>query len=173
MNLTEEEKRLAYQIESTSQASALQEVYRKGCYASDPSVKNAAESLLEKLRTLSATACMDVIREVQRNYHLPDKAQTVGELLAEARQRSGAQKLDGHDIMALERFAPTTRHMIVFDVLSHCSPVGFKGSRMRLFLSEDGYKQALESQKKGDIKIRNHANVVHGDLHYDHKDREL
>jgi len=46
---------------------------------------------------------MDVIREVQTNYHLPDKARTIGEMLAEARQQSGAAKLAGHDIMALER----------------------------------------------------------------------
>ena len=36
-----------------------------------------------------------------------------------ARQQSGAQKLSGHDIMALERFDPATRHMIVFDAVSY------------------------------------------------------
>lgn len=74
---------------------------------------------------------MDVIREVQANYRLPGKARTVGEMLAEARQQSGAAKLAGHDIMA------------------------------------------LENQNKGFIKIRNHAKVRSGHLHYDHKDREL
>ena len=64
-----------------------------------------------------------MIREVQKNYRLPGKARTIGEMLAEARQQSGAQKLAGHDIMALERFDPDTRHMIVFDVLSHESPI--------------------------------------------------
>lgn len=173
MKLTEAEMRIAYQIESTNQASALQEVHTKSQYAADPSVKDASASLLAKLQMLPDSACMDVIREVQRTYHLPDKARTVGEMLAEARQQSGAQKLDGHDIMALERFAPNTRHMIVFDVLSHTSPVGFKGDKMRLFLSEEGYKQALESQKKGEIKIRNHAKVSGGHLRYDHKDHDL
>ena len=107
------------------------------------------------------------------NYRLPGKARTVGEMLAEARQQSGAQKLAGHDIMALERFAPDTRHMIVFDVLSHESPMGWKGEKMRLFLTEAGYGKALENQEKGFIKIRNHAKVRSGHLHYDHKDREL
>ncbi len=32
-------------------------------------------------------------------------------------------------------------HMIVFDVLSRESPVGDKGDRMRLFLTETGYKK--------------------------------
>lgn len=101
------------------------------------------------------------------------KGKTIGELLEEARQKSGAPKLAGHDIMDLERFAPDTRHMIVFDVLSHESPVGFKGERMRLFLSDKGYKKALASQGRNEIKIRNHARVTAGHLHYDHKDRDL
>ena len=32
---------------------------------------------------------MDLIRKVQTEYHLPEKAHTIGEMLAEARQRSG------------------------------------------------------------------------------------
>ena len=43
---------------------------------------------------------------------------------------------------------------------------------MRLFLTDAGYSKALENQEKGHIKIRNHAKVLSGDLHYDHKDRE-
>ena len=43
---------------------------------------------------------------------------TIGELIAEARQKSGTEKLKGYDIMALERFDPEVKHMIVFDVLS-------------------------------------------------------
>lgn len=55
--------------------------------------------------------------------------------------------------MALERFADGTQHMITFDVLSHSSPVGNKGERMRLFLSENGYQKALESQSREECKI--------------------
>ena len=57
--------------------------------------------------------------------HYPsEKTQTIGELLEEARRKSGAKKLTSHDIMALERFDPDTRHMIVLDVLSHETPNG-------------------------------------------------
>lgn len=93
-----------------------------------------------------------MIRKVQAEYRLPEKARTIGEMLAEARQKSGAQKLSGHDIMALERFDPATRHMIVFDVLTHDSPVGWKGEKMRLFLTDAGYSKALENQEKGTSK---------------------
>ena len=173
MKLNEAEMRMAYQIEATSQSAALNEIYMTWRYAPNRETKDTAESLLKKLHPLSDKECMDVIWEVQANYRLPGKARTVGEMLAEARQQSGAQKLAGHDIMALERFAPDTRHMIVFDVLSHESPMGWKGDKMRLFLTDAGYSKALENQDKGFIKIRNHAKVRSGHLHYDHKDREL
>ena len=139
MNLSEAEKRMIYQVEGTSQGAALNEIYMTWRYAPDKAMKDTAEGLLKKLRPLSDKECMDVIRDVQKNYRLPGKARTIGEMLAEARQQSGAQKMTGHDIMALERFDPDTRHMIVFDVLSHESPMGYKGDKMRLFLTEAGY----------------------------------
>ena len=173
MNLTESEKRLAYQIESTDQIGALHELAMMNRYTRKPEIKEVTESLLAKLRSISADECMAVVRDVQKNYHLPDKPRTIGEQLAEARQKSGAEKLAGHDIMGLERFAPDTRHMIVFDVLSSDSPVGWKGERMRLFLTEQGYQKSLDNQDKGHIKIRNHAKVMGGHLYYDRKDRVL
>lgn len=109
MKLTEAEMRMVFQIESTNQNAALNEIYMTWRYAPNQAVKETAESLLDKLRPLSDQECMDLIRKVQAEYHLPEKARTIGEMLAEARQRSGAQKLSGHDIMALERFDPATK----------------------------------------------------------------
>ena len=174
INLSEDEKRLVYQIEGTDQIAALNEVrwYLMDSTVSQ-AVKDTARGVLKKLTPLSDRECMDMIREVQRTYRLPEKPQTVGELIAEARQKSGAQKLSGHDIMALERFEPDTKHMIVFDVLTHDCPMGWKGDKMRLFLTERGYKAALKDQNKGHIRIRNHARVVSGNLRYDHRDRDL
>lgn len=116
MKLTEAEMRMVFQIESTNQNAALNEIYMTWRYAPNPATKETAESLLDKLRPLSDQECMDLIRKVQAEYRLPEKARTIGEMLAEARQQSGAQKLSGHDIMALERFDPATRHMGIFDV---------------------------------------------------------
>lgn len=93
----------------------------------------------------------------------------IGELIEENRIQAGAQNYKGHGYMGLFRFDENTRHMIIFDVLSHDSPVGFKGDRMRLFLSDTGYQKAQENQKKGHIKILNHAKVICGDLFYDNK----
>lgn len=118
MKLNEAEMRMAYQIEATSQNAALNEIYMTWRYTQNQATKDTAESLLAKLRPLSDKECMDLIREVQANYHL-------------------------------------------------------QGEKMRLFLTDAGYSKALESQDKGFIKIRNHARVRSGHLHYDHKDREL
>lgn len=96
-----------------------------------------------------------------------NKNKTIGELIDEARKKSGEPELAGHDIMALERFGEDTRHMIVFDVLSHSSPVGFKGERMRLFLTDTGYQKSIESQSRDEIKILKHAEVSWGDIFYD------
>lgn len=95
------------------------------------------------------------------------KNKTIGELLDEARKKSGEPVLAGHDIMALERFGEDTRHMIVFDVLSHSSPFGNKGERMRLFLTDAGYQKAIESQSREEIKILKHAKILKGDIFYD------
>ena len=118
MKLNEAEMRMAYQIESTDPNAVLNEIYMTWRLSRNQATRDTAESLMAKLRSLSNNECMDLIREVQTNYRLPGKPQTIGEILAEARQKSGAQKLAGNDIMALERFDPDTRHMIVFDVLS-------------------------------------------------------
>ena len=93
-------------------------------------------------------------------------------MIAVARQESGLRKLEGHDIMALERFDLEVIHMIAFDALSMESPVGDKGERMRLFLTEAGYKKALENQDRSFIQILNHAKVSQGHLRYDQPDGE-
>lgn len=87
-------------------------------YSNDSEQREAAQRLMAKLRILSDAECMDLVKDIQKNYRLPHPPRTIGERIAEARQRSGAEKLKGHDIMALERFDPEVRHMIVFDVLS-------------------------------------------------------
>lgn len=56
----------------------------------------------------------------------------------------------------------TTRHMIIFDVLTWESPVGDKGDTLRLFLSDEGYIKAKASEKRGKIKIRKHATIIEG-----------
>ncbi len=173
ITLTEDEKKMVFQLEGCRRYDAVQEIAVLCRYTRDQHKKETAENLLKKLRELSEDDCRELICDIQRNYRLPWKARTVGEMIAVARQESGARKLEGHDIMALERFDPEVKHMIVFDVLSGESPIGDKGCRMRLFLTDAGYKKALENQDRHFILILNHAKVTQGHLHYDQADAEL
>lgn len=174
MEFTEMEKRLLYQTEGCDRYAVINELSMASQYASDPARRKAARELMEKMRSLSDAGCMDIVKDIQKNYRLPREGRTIGELIAEARQKSGAEKLKGHDIMVLERFDPEVRHMVVFDVLSVDSPVGDKGDRMRLFLTVEGYRKFRDSEERGEIKIQNHAKVAPGGyLHYDRSDRAL
>ena len=173
ITLTEDEKRMVFQLEGCRRYDAVQEIAMLCRYTHDHDKRATAENLLKKLRELSEDDCKELICGIQRNYRLPWKARTVGEMIAVARQESGARKLEGHDIMALERFDPEVTHMIVFDVLSGEAPIGDKDNRMRLFLTESGYKKALENQDKAFIQILNHAKVVQGHLQYDQPDKNL
>lgn len=96
-------------------------------------------------------------------------------MLAEARQKSGAEQLKGHDILALERFDPEVHHMVIFEVLSGNSFAGSKGDRMRLFLTDAGYQKFQDRQEQGEIRIEDHAKVTpSGHLCYDRsRDRDL
>ena len=64
MKLTEAEMRMVFQIESTNQNAALNEIYMTWRYAPNPATKETAEGLLDKLRPLSDQECMDLIRKV-------------------------------------------------------------------------------------------------------------
>lgn len=173
MELNEMEKKLLFQVEGDYQSKVLNELYMTVRYSNNSEQREAAQTLMSKLRVLSDAECMDLVRDIQKNYRLPHPPRTIGERIAEARQQSGAEKLQGHDIMGLERFDPEVKHMIVFDVLSYDSPVGDKGDRMRLFLTEAAYRKFLDSQERGEVKLKNHAKVSGGNLYYDRRDRVL
>ena len=84
-----------------------------------------------------------------------------------------ARELKGHNILAVERFQDSTRWMIEFSVLRPGS-YGSPGDEVRLFLTEDGYRQALDaqrSQQRREIKIKKCAHVIEGHVLYVKKKR--
>ena len=173
MELNEMEKRMLYQTEGSVRYVILHELLMASRYAKDPDRRRAADSLMEKLRPLTDKECMGIVNDIRKNYRLPQGGRTVGELIAEARQKSGAEQLKGHDIMALERFDPEVRHMVVFEVLSGDSFVGDKGDRMRLFLTDAGYRKFQERQENGEIKIQEHLKVASdGNFYHDYNRNE-
>ena len=70
-----------------------------------------------------------------------------------------ARELKGHNILAVKRFQDNTRRMIEFS----CA-YGSPGDEMRLFLTEDGYQTALQSQQRREIKIKRYARVIEGHI---------
>ena len=80
------------------------------------------------------------------------------------RQEEFSDDIQGHGLMDSARFREDTKHMIVFDVLLDECPVGFAGERIRIFLSEDGYETAVESEKRGEMVIKKHYKVYKGNL---------
>lgn len=73
-----------------------------------------------------------------------------------------ARELKGHNILAVERFWDNTRWMIEFSILRPGTTYGRHGDEMRLFLTEDGYQAALQSQQRREIKIKRCACVIEG-----------
>jgi hypothetical protein len=78
----------------------------------------------------------------------------------------------GHEPSDPSRFADTTRHMIIFEVLTQDFPIADKGERVRLYVSEKGYQNATARTERGKLKIIRHARVRKGELFYDAPGRE-
>lgn len=49
------------------------------------------------------------------------------------------------------------------------APAGAKGDRLRMFLTDEGYSNALAAQKRGHIRIKQHAAVIEGHILPDKK----
>ena len=79
------------------------------------------------------------------------------------------RELKGHDILAVERFRDSICRMIEFVVLKQSNPYGSSGDEMRLFLREAGYRRALESQNRREIRIKRTAHIIEGHILYDRK----
>lgn len=84
-------------------------------------------------------------------------------------QDISARELKGHNILAVERFQDSTRHMIEFVVRKSKNPYGSPSDEMRLFLDDAGYQSALESQERREIKIKRYALIIEGHILYDKK----
>ncbi|WP_367575632.1 DUF5720 family protein [Acutalibacter caecimuris] len=111
MELNEMEKRLIFQTEGYGKSDVTYELRMCLPYIPDPVRRKTAAELVRKLDAMPEKDCLALIQDIRKNYQIPAGSKTMGELLAEARQKSGAEKLKGHDIMALERFDPEVKHI--------------------------------------------------------------
>lgn len=66
MELNELEKRQLFQVEGDCQTKVLNELYLTARYTTDPKQREAAQSLADKLRSMSANECMDLVKDSKR-----------------------------------------------------------------------------------------------------------
>ena len=78
--------------------------------------------------------------------------------------RINSEIIHGHDLLCVERFQDATKHMIIFDIHARNTDYGEKGQRMRLFLTETEYSQALAAHKHREIRILRHASIIEGHI---------
>ena len=85
-------------------------------------------------------------------------------------QPGRGKQISGHGMTAPERYAPDTRHMVIMDVVKTYAGHS-AGGRVRLFLTDEGYTEVIQTDGRGDIKIMRHARVRRGELEYDTPER--
>jgi hypothetical protein len=102
MELNEEEKRQLFQVDGDCQAKVLDELYMTARFTRNPEQRDMVRGLMAKLRVLSDEQCMDLVKDIQKNYHLP-YPRTMGERIALARQQSGAERLKHCDLSTIPK----------------------------------------------------------------------
>ena len=90
MILSDSEKRILYQADGYGKSEVLSELRFGLPYMPKPEQREAARSLIQNLERLPEKECLGLIQDIRKNYRVPGGAKTIGELLAEARQKSGA-----------------------------------------------------------------------------------
>ena len=73
ITLTEDEKRMVFQLEGCHRYDAVQEITMLCRYIRDHDIKATAENLLKKLRELSEDDCRELIRDIRETIACPGK----------------------------------------------------------------------------------------------------
>ena len=98
---------------------------------------------------------------------------SIFELLAAAREIQGTDYVDGDGIMCGKRYEKQTAHMIEFSSLNGKEGLAGKSRYHRSFLTDDGYRQALAEEAKGEIRIIRYARLNGSALNYKASREEL
>ena len=166
MKFSKSELDIIYQYAAPTKAETLAGMKEIVPVIKDLLTKAIVENAIRKLEKIPEPECSQFVAATKARF-LAERDNSIRQRLAAAKLQEPI--MQGHDLSGRERFQPDTRHMIVLDVLNNDSPVGFKGERYRFFLSDGRYRNAVESEKRGEIKIRSHAAVVSGKLYPDKK----
>lgn len=166
MKFTRSELEMIYQYAAADRAATVAGLAEIVPVLKDPLTKAIVENTIDKLEKIPKPECSRFIADTKARF-LEERDNSIRRRLAEAKAQAKEPIMQGHDLTGMERFHPQTRHMIVVDILSNDSPVGYKGECYRFFLSDEGYKNAKASEQRGEAKIRSHAAVCCGSLYPD------
>ena len=81
--------------------------------------------IIDKLEKIPEPECSCFIADIKARF-LKERDNSIRRL-AEAKAQAKEPIMQGHDLTGFERYLPQNRHMIVVDILSNDSPVGYKG----------------------------------------------
>ena len=162
MTFTRSELEMIYQYAATDRAATVAGLAEIVPVLKDPLTKAIVKNTIDKLEKIPEPECSCFIADIKARF-LKERDNSIRRL-AEAKAQAKEPIMQGHDLTGFERYLPQNRHMIVVDILSNDSPVGYKGERYRFFLSDEGYKNAKASEQRGEAKIRSHAAVCCGSL---------
>ncbi len=153
MRFTNSELEMIYQYAAPTKAETIGGMKETVPVIKDLLTRVIMENAIEKLQKIPEPECSQFIADNKARF-LAGHENSIRRRLAEAKAQTKQPIMQGHDLTGMERFLPETRHMIVLDVKTSDSPVGFPGERHRYFLSDEGYRNARASEGRGEIKIK-------------------
>lgn len=134
MRFTNSELEMIYQYAAPTKAETIGGMKETVPVIKDLLTRVIMENAIEKLQKIPEPECSRFIADNKARF-LAGHENSIRRRLAEAKAQQPV--MQGHDLTGMERFLPETRHMIVLDVKTSDSPVGFPGERHRYFLSDE------------------------------------
>lgn len=167
MNFSRGELDLINQYASNSKETTLNDLRQLIQFVPNHPYHERLIEIADKLDAMPEGECIQFMQDLRKEYNRKNE-ESIRRKLAQAKADAESEQapIRGQDLYANERFMLGTRYMIVANIRNDQSPVGLPGERHRLFLSDIGYQNALESEKRGEIKITQKATVSKGQLHY-------
>ena len=137
MRFTNSELEMIYQYAAPTKAETIGGMKETVPVIKDLLTRVIMENAIEKLQKIPEPECSRFIADNKARF-LAGHENSIRRRLAEAKAQQPV--MQGHDLTGMERFLPETRHMIVLDVKTSDSPVGFPGERHRYFLSDEAIR---------------------------------
>ena len=125
MTFTRSELEMIYQYAATDRAATVAGLAEIVPVLKDPLTKAIVKNTIDKLGKIPEPECSCFIADIKARF-LKERDNSIRRL-AEAKAQAKEPIMQGHDLTGFERYLPQTRHMIVVDILSNDSPVGYKG----------------------------------------------